>query len=180
MARNSRTQGLSASVVVVMLVIAWVMGRCSGGSSNDALKAPTVYSQPQAISQPASLAPAEPLRPVAPVERRYVDAASLNVRESPNGAVVGKLAGGQEVLVQESRAGWLRVEGGGTSGWIAARYTCASAGCWRPAPVQAPAPVARASRQSYTGGCPCSGSANCYGPRGGRYCITSGGNKRYR
>lgn len=29
------------------------------------------------------------------------------------------------------------------------------------------------------GGCPCSGSQICIGPRGGRYCITSGGNKRY-
>lgn len=28
-------------------------------------------------------------------------------------------------------------------------------------------------------GCPCSGSRVCIGPRGGRYCITSGGNKRY-
>ena len=28
--------------------------------------------------------------------------------------------------------------------------------------------------------CPCSGSFNCTGPRGGQYCITSGGNKRYR
>jgi hypothetical protein len=28
-------------------------------------------------------------------------------------------------------------------------------------------------------GCPCSGSQICIGPRGGRYCITSGGNKRY-
>lgn len=34
---------------------------------------------------------------------------------------------------------------------------------------------------SYFGGgaCPCSGSNVCIGPRGGRYCITSGGNKRY-
>lgn len=29
------------------------------------------------------------------------------------------------------------------------------------------------------GSCPCSGSSVCIGPRGGRYCITSGGNKRY-
>jgi hypothetical protein len=37
------------------------------------------------------------------------------------------------------------------------------------------------SRGSYSGGgsCPCSGSQVCIGPRGGRYCITSGGNKRY-
>lgn len=27
--------------------------------------------------------------------------------------------------------------------------------------------------------CPCRGSNVCIGPRGGRYCITSGGNKRY-
>ncbi|WP_413716105.1 SH3 domain-containing protein [Sphingobium sp. B12D2B] len=27
--------------------------------------------------------------------------------------------------------------------------------------------------------CPCSGGTVCIGPRGGRYCITSGGNKRY-
>lgn len=29
------------------------------------------------------------------------------------------------------------------------------------------------------GACPCSGSRVCIGPRGGRYCITSGGNRRY-
>ncbi len=28
--------------------------------------------------------------------------------------------------------------------------------------------------------CPCNGGNNCFGPRGGRYCITSGNNKRYR
>lgn len=33
---------------------------------------------------------------------------------------------------------------------------------------------------NYGGGsCPCSGRSICVGPRGGRYCITSGGNKRY-
>ena len=31
----------------------------------------------------------------------------------------------------------------------------------------------------YNEGCPCSGRQVCIGPRGGRYCITSGGNKRY-
>ncbi|WP_425335949.1 SH3 domain-containing protein [Sphingomonas kaistensis] len=38
----------------------------------------------------------------------------------------------------------------------------------------------RSSKGSYSGSsCPCSGSRVCIGPRGGRYCITSGGNKRY-
>ncbi|WP_413629940.1 SH3 domain-containing protein [Novosphingobium sp. JCM 18896] len=37
------------------------------------------------------------------------------------------------------------------------------------------------SNDLYSGGssCPCRGSRVCIGPRGGRYCITSGGNKRY-
>jgi hypothetical protein len=38
----------------------------------------------------------------------------------------------------------------------------------------------RSRRSRSTGGsCPCSGPNVCIGPRGGRYCITSGGNKRY-
>lgn len=40
--------------------------------------------------------------------------------------------------------------------------------------------VKSAPSYNYGGGsCPCSGRNICVGPRGGRYCITSGGNKRY-
>jgi hypothetical protein len=35
------------------------------------------------------------------------------------------------------------------------------------------------SRGTTAGSCPCNGGDVCIGPRGGRYCITSGGNKRY-
>lgn len=39
----------------------------------------------------------------------------------------------------------------------------------------------QSQKRSYADGtCPCSRALNCVGPRGGRYCITSGGNKRYR
>ncbi len=34
-------------------------------------------------------------------------------------------------------------------------------------------------RGTTTGECPCNGGRVCVGPRGGRYCITSSGNKRY-
>jgi len=37
----------------------------------------------------------------------------------------------------------------------------------------------RRSAGQFASGCPCSGRQVCVGPRGGRYCITSGGNKRY-
>lgn|GEM_PF-2067001 len=34
-------------------------------------------------------------------------------------------------------------------------------------------------RSGMGGGCSCAGGNVCYGPRGGRYCITSGGKQRY-
>ncbi|VVO65887.1 hypothetical protein PS903_01022 [Pseudomonas fluorescens] len=36
-----------------------------------------------------------------------------------------------------------------------------------------------APRGGWSSGCSCADGNVCYGPRGGRYCITSGGNKRY-
>lgn len=53
----------------------------------------------------------------------------------------------------------------------------------RPSPtVSARVPVAtpRPAMSRVTGGrCPCGSGSVCTGPRGGRFCITSGGNKRY-
>lgn len=34
-------------------------------------------------------------------------------------------------------------------------------------------------RGTTSGACPCDGGDVCTGPRGGRYCITSSGRKRY-
>lgn len=42
-----------------------------------------------------------------------------------------------------------------------------------------PIPKRRSFGYGGGGSCPCSGGNVCVGPRGGRYCITSGGNKRY-
>lgn len=54
---------------------------------------------------------------------------------------------------------------------------------WTSPPHRSPRRQSRARRApnyNYGGGtCPCSGRNICVGPRGGRYCITSGGNKRY-
>ncbi len=46
-----------------------------------------------------------------------------------------------------------------------------------PAPARAPRRVPPAP--NYSGGCSCSSGNYCTGPRGGRYCITASGNKRY-
>lgn len=37
----------------------------------------------------------------------------------------------------------------------------------------------KAPKQVTTSLCPCSGTKLCVGPRGGRYCVTAAGKKRY-
>lgn len=66
-----------------------------------------------------------------------------------------------------------------------ARTTPARSG--QPLGLSSSAPLRRAveratrpARVSAGGACPCSSSRNCIGPRGGRYCVTGGGNRRYR
>ncbi|MGY1408370.1 SH3 domain-containing protein [Luteimonas sp. A611] len=110
----------------------------------------------------------------------YVDADALNFRESPNGPVLGRLTRGTQVTIEDRQSGWMKVSAGPSrSGWVSERYTCSSANCWHRA-VSTPVRTARTVPLGDRGSCPCSGSSNCFGPRGGRYCITSGGNKRYR
>lgn len=41
------------------------------------------------------------------------------------------------------------------------------------------APSSLFERGTTSGECPCNGGKVCVGPRGGRYCITRSGNKRY-
>lgn len=42
------------------------------------------------------------------------------------------------------------------------------------------APAASAGRAQMGGPCSCSGESRCIGPRGGQYCVTETGKKRYR
>lgn len=65
----------------------------------------------------------------------------------------------------------------------APRKKAAGGGSYATSPYKSPGrSSAKRSRSGGTYGassCPCSGSRVCIGPRGGRFCITSGGNKRY-
>ncbi len=176
MGRNSGgAQGVPVATVILLLVAVGLLGRCSGQSSRlerDAAPAPAVVER-------AALTPA-PVPLPEPIERRYVDAETLNYRATPNGQMLGKLARGTEVSVQERDGGWLKVSAGPSrEGWVAERYTCASVNCWHRV-AATPVRPARVAPQNFGSSCPCSGSNNCFGPRGGRYCITKGGNKRYR
>lgn len=113
----------------------------------------------------------------------YVGPSTLNVRSSPNGTIIDTLRHGTEVNAYVEENGWTRISSDEQKEkWVSSAYLCKHKNCsdmpkWKPKPVTS-TPQRRAS--SSITGCPCSSNNNCFGPRGGRYCITSGGNKRYR
>jgi hypothetical protein len=117
--------------------------------------------------------------------------ADCRVLPSPDAASVVRLTHAARLEVLERRGGWIKVSPTGEACWVAASQVDDS-----PAPDRAPAalyapgvsdstPITRrrSPRRSSglysAGSCACGSGNVCTGPRGGRYCITSGGNKRY-
>lgn len=177
-----RADGTSFGAVIALLAGVWLLGKCSGESNRVEPQAPIPTAVLHAAAPTQSSAPRS-----TPSETRYVDAESLNYRASPNGALLGRLSRGTQISVLEREGGWMKVSVGvSRTAWIAEKHTCSTTGCWRRTTTRsAKASVtritpSRVASEGYSSGCPCSGTTNCYGPRGGRYCITSGGNKRYR
>lgn len=127
---------------------------------------------------------------------RYVDANSLNCRSEPMASadVVERLARNTWVNVADIEGEWSLLERP-TLCWVSSSYLSASMSAYTPprSSTSARSSSTRSrsgntsSRRSntnrsqglYGSTCPCSGNSVCVGPRGGRYCITSGGNKRY-
>ena len=137
----------------------------------------------------------------------YVSARSLNCRAVPDASatVITSLSRGSTLSLSEGRGTWSKVENGGQPCWVASEFVSdtpppaaakgsrssaaallATGGAAAYAGTKAKAAKPRRKRKSQRAkgsynsqGCPCSGSQVCIGPRGGRYCITSGGNKRY-
>lgn len=121
----------------------------------------------------------------------YVSANTLNCRASPDTSspIVAKLDRGRQVSVEKTSHKWSRLKS--PDCWVLSRYLAD----YLPATLYTPSrsttkktsakkgSSSRTSRPTYNrsnaSGCPCSGNRVCIGPRGGRYCITSGGNKRY-
>jgi hypothetical protein len=128
------------------------------------------------VSESAAVSPPQP-------ETMYVAARVLNQRSSPNGAVAGNLSGGASINVYERSGSWARVSPEGASPlWVSSSLLCSGSGCYKPPTPRESnySPSSKRSRSNYIDEtCPCSGNQVCIGPRGGRYCITSGGNKRY-
>lgn len=154
----------------------------------------------------AALAVGTALAMSTPASADYVSANILNCRVGPNASekVVSKLDRGQTVDVAEKSGTWSRLVAPdcwvltrylsddyvsssttrpsslyGSSASSPSSYGLSSSGSTRASSGKKKARSSKRRSSSSSSGCPCSGSQVCIGPRGGRYCITSGGNKRY-
>lgn len=117
----------------------------------------------------------------------YVLASSLNARAGPSvtAPVLLALKRGEKIRIAERKSGWVKVIRGATTFWLAAKHISSTP----PREDLKPSQVARivspsddprkSSMRSSDESCPCSSGRVCTGPRGGRYCHTSGANKRY-
>lgn len=119
------------------------------------------------------------------VSSAFVSADSLNVRSEPNGEIISKLSRGVSVNVYDKSGDWARLSDSNSSPkWVHSKFLCSDVDCWKEKKTSTASrnknavSIPRLEYSDYE--CPCSSSSNCYGPRGGRYCITSGGRKRYR
>ena len=142
---------------------------------------------------------------VAQAQTFYVNADLLNVRNEPiSGQVVEQLKRGEavEVYTYSDNNKWVNISSNPTTPkWISSSYLCDYEDCYldgsfgqysqpkdivsyvnsTPSTKKVSKKTSKSTQSySYGGSCPCSGSFNCTGKRGGQYCITSGGNKRYR
>lgn len=181
MANNAAMAGWGVAGLLCLVLI----GKCAGDGA----------------STSTSLAAATPARPVVQ-KTLYVTAASLNCRATGSSSAtrIEALSEGMSVGVVDEAGGWSLLDRP-TSCWVNSSYLATTP---RPAQPQRFASTGGSSRSSgysssgstrrssgssstrrsaYSnpdaGTCPCRGNRVCIGPRGGRYCITSGGNKRY-
>lgn len=176
---------------VVILFFVWLFAK------NDKVPAADSSVQNSNTSTSSSLSAAQQIPDITGSEQpvhRYVNADALKVRSSPKGNALDTLKRGTSVNVYEQRDTWSRISAAKEQErWVGSAYLCEVAGCYikkdllqsAPAIKQRPAerhtaPVKQpVSSPSYGSSCSCSSGNVCIGPRGGRYCITSGGNKRY-
>ncbi|WP_338149583.1 hypothetical protein [Acinetobacter higginsii] len=126
------------------------------------------------------------------IARRYVNSNAINVRDKPNGTVIGQLKRGQSLFIYDVAGEWERIsKEGELQKWVDSNLLCSSVNCYKSSNNTVSQKVVNKSISSNTyvtprkqvtaiGGCSCGSGNYCYGPRGGRFCYTSGGNKAYR
>lgn len=191
-----RSFGRGCGAMIAIVVTLLLIGRCASN-----VQPPTADPKLTALSEPAYVTARglncrrEPLASAAVVERLSRDDQVAVIERQAEWARLDRIgddcwvsnrflsgepsssAGGRgEARSLMSSGTGARVDAG--AGSVAAR--AATTGPHRHASRRRrTGRTRRPSGDFYGSGCPCSGAQVCIGPRGGRYCITSGGNKRY-
>lgn len=182
---NPQTGGQGCGCLVLVGLIVAGLAMCSHKSDQ-----PPMGQSSTSAAQASLAASIETPKAYGSGETVYVQPKNLNARARPSASakVVGRLREGQALRVVETQGDWIKVAQGSALVWIASSHVSGTRSVGSRAAqtlIARPASYARPQRAPRTrfdyGGdtCPCSGSHICIGPRGGRYCITSGGNKRY-
>ncbi|MFC3554671.1 SH3 domain-containing protein [Alcaligenes endophyticus] len=180
---------MKAQLLFGLFVLVLIMKMCGGDDSSSrrnnqssSTKSYTEIAKNQEFS--AAMEPL-PAKTEPAYEERYIGPKTLNIRSSPNGKIISSLKHGAKVIIYSEEGSWSKISGNDSPDlWVSNSHLCEYSDCsdqpkWKPAPPPPLRTITRSTPQ-YSSGCSCSSGNNCYGPRGGRYCITSGGNKRYR
>lgn len=168
--------------LIILVGIFWLFGERTPTATKPAA---VVTPSQNLISTPAPLVSNPEAPAPQPVSDQYVNADKLNQRDRPAGKVVSSLKRGTQVQIYERQNEWVRVSADGQPArWLSSSKLCTGATCFTvskapSAPLASPPKQYRQTSPSYGSSCSCSSGNVCIGPRGGRYCITSGGNKRY-
>lgn len=187
--RAANISGKGCGCLAIGALLLFAIGMCvpkPNPNSNDPAAAGTSSSSDAGQAEAKGLTEAS----YAAGDEVLVNAQSLNARASPTGAgrVVGHLKKGERLKVLERKGDWIKVAQGAALVWILSSHvsrsrpgaTNKSQGLLQPKGKRLNSSKAKPQQSQYTGGnCPCIGSRVCIGPRGGRYCITTGGRKRY-
>ena len=178
---SRRRSGFPAWLILLAGIGALVL--FASGGKDDSASNMRVAS----LSSPAIAAAPSRQAPEA-TKTRYVTATRLNCRAAPDPSArtIRQLTRGARVDVIDNANEWAEISHVGGNCWSSDRYLSAL-----PPEPEAPkhalgvasstrgTALPRPRRRYQEASCPCSGANVCIGPRGGRYCITSGGNKRY-
>ncbi|VTX53618.1 Uncharacterised protein [Acinetobacter junii] len=126
------------------------------------------------------------------IAKRYVNSNILNVRDNPNGKVIDQLKRGQSVFIYDVKGDWERVsKENERQKWVDSNFLCSTLNCYYSSnnvfnnrvinkTTKSRNKVTKKMKVTSIDVCTCGTGSYCYGPRGGRFCYTSGGNKAYR
>lgn len=162
---------------LILVAVFWAIGKKDTPPaqvpSAPQTKMNTLVSSSLPATQPAQILPVD----------QFINADKLNLRSQPGGKVISTMRRGDKVQVFEKKNEWVRISlDGQPARWLSSKSLCSGSNCFvanQPKPPRpAPQPIHK-QNPNYGSFCPCSSGSVCIGPRGGRYCITSGGNKRY-